>query len=137
MAGVMTDAFADWMLQQKAAISAAKSLRCKLYTNDYTPTPSSLDGDFTEATFAGYSPASVDNWDAPVQIGPGVWRMTHPWLVYTPTAPYVAGEQIYGYYLRDEDDRIWYAERFAGGPYLVGSSPANFLVALTWTESDH
>lgn len=67
-----------------------------LFDNDFTPTPDSVIGDFTEATFAGYVASSAIAWSEPFRTEDGRAKSVGDTKVFElDTLP---GAIIYGWY---------------------------------------
>lgn len=103
--------------------SAPENLVLKLFSNDYTPVEGSVVGDFTEATFTGYSAKTLAgaSWTV-VEGAPS--EASYAEQSFTSSAG-SQNQNIYGYYLvRATSGRIAYAERFtgAGVPYNIANS---------------
>lgn len=66
---VTVDASVQGQVNRSADVTAKKAgdlalATVHLFTNALTPTPSSVVGDFTEATFTGYAAVAVAGWNA-------------------------------------------------------------------------
>lgn len=91
-----------------------------LYTNEYTPTTTSVKDDFEEATFTGSDPIMVlrEDWTDPATVG-GKATSTAPEtpLVWTNTG---SEQTVTGYFVCDpeDDDEVMFAEEF-GTPLVV------------------
>lgn len=76
--------------------------RVNLYTNVYTPVPTSVPGDFTSATYAGYAAQPTGGWGSPVIDGLGNARcpgLTS--LSWQPTAMTALPQTCHGWYVDD------------------------------------
>lgn len=97
-------------------ILSEEDLKLRLYQNNVTPSETSAVGDFTEATFTGYSEATLQSAN---------WTITQgnpTEAVYDAPLPFVSSagsqnQQIYGYYVVGavSGDLKW-AERFPSLP---------------------
>lgn len=98
----------DWapLISASTPYTGAKML---LFTNDITPTETSVEGDFVEATFGGYTPGGVAvTWDTPYIDGNDNVHLPADNVVFLcSAAPF---ESVYGYYLVS-----------AAGDYLGGA----------------
>lgn len=86
-----------------------------LYQNDYTPIPGTDSSDFTEANFPGYEQQEIDpsTWAA-VTIDAHVASTTNSTpCEFEADATGFVSQNIYGYYVFDEDDELIWSERFA------------------------
>jgi hypothetical protein len=72
--------------------------KLKLFTNDFQPVPTSVVGDFTEATQTGYAATTI-TWGTPYVNDSG-WAEVLSQLITTIfSAGLAEGGTIYGYYL--------------------------------------
>jgi hypothetical protein len=96
--------------------TAAEDLILRLYENDYTPVETSALVNFTEATFTGYSQASLANADWTIPDG---GPATHVKKTFTSSAG-SQSKSAYGYYVvHVTAGVVLYAERFTDGPYSI------------------
>lgn len=96
----------DWLMK---SIGEATSL--KLFKNDYTPVSTSVTGDFTEATFGGYTstPLTRAGWSAPTTNLEGIAVMDYSTAIdYTPSTT----ETVYGIYVVNAGGTTLWAFRF-------------------------
>lgn len=107
--------------------AATERLIIRLFKNNFTPSESSITGDFTEASFLGYLEKTLNSI--------GGWTFTPgdtPLAEYTPIAFVASADQtaelIYGWYaVRASTLDLVAYERFEGAPYsmqLAGDSIA-------------
>lgn len=115
MAGIVPKAAASATLT--ALITALlANLKMRIFVNNITPDANTVIGDFTEATFTGYSAASLTTWSAPSIDGTGASISTTVQGQFTGTSGGGTGN-MYGYYLTDSGGTTLYGcERFAGAP---------------------
>lgn len=92
----------------------------KLFQNDMTPSPGSVLGDFTVATFTGYATSGAIVWAGPVNADDGTPELVGQRLIFTATDGAVTNT-IYGYYALDAGGGLLFAERF--------ESPQNVAIA--------
>lgn len=90
-----------------------ENLILRLYSNDYTPGPTSKASDFTEVTGGGYTPRVLAGASWKVKAGalglPTVAEFAKQTFVFTGDAG-----TVYGYFTtREGSGRIAHAERFA------------------------
>lgn len=118
-------AIVDGLTAEDALLNGAIA---KLYQNDYQPTPQSVLGDFTVATFAGYAsssaivwgPAFTDTLDQAQTVG-----SVKQFNCNASTTPNV----IYGYYITSGDGMtLLFAERFAEAQAINGVGDSVVLV---------
>lgn len=82
-----------------------------LFQNDYVPTRSTVEGDFTEATFTGYAPSAAVPFAGPYYdpvLGP---YLLGTLVTFTAGNPVTDTNIIYGYYV---------TSGIAGNPYAFG-----------------
>jgi hypothetical protein len=79
------------------ATTTPEGLTLKLYQNNYNPTPTDTAARYTEATFGGYSAATLTraNWSAPTTNSNGQAETDQPTTTWTATS----AQMIYGYYV--------------------------------------
>ena len=88
----------------------------RLFGNPINPTPATLATDFSESTFAGYAPFSLDGaFGAILSAGTGVYQMASPVLTFTATAPAV--QSVYGWFITSAVNLL-YSASFAT-PYAI------------------
>jgi hypothetical protein len=122
MPGVWAD---DGILELIAAISVGTvpaGFNMHLYTNNLTPTTSTVLADFTEATFTGYTSVAVSVVTGPLVFG------HYASVIFSPAGFTIsAGTQnIYGWYLTDDTDTILIAsQRDPAAPVLMDAAGLN------------
>lgn len=130
MALVVPNAAEDVILQNLLNKTAPQTLLLKLYTNNYTPIETSVEGDFTEAAGFGY---------AAISLTPASWTITpgaptdsaFPQQTFTFTG---ALGNVYGYYIvQTTSGKIMWAERFTDGPYNIVNVGDQIKVTLHLT----
>jgi hypothetical protein len=100
------------------------ALTLKLYSNDVTPSGSSVAADFTEVAGGGYAnkPLTFANWGiTPGNPTVGLYNAVQSWVF---TGPTNAPGTIYGYYvIRNSDGLLQWAQRFSTAPFspIAGS----------------
>lgn len=84
-----------------------------LYKNDYTPVSGSDTGNFSEATFKGYSGGvTLANWTTPTIVSGRAVSTPDPVdQTYNSAAGGDASNTIYGYYVKDGAGDLVWAER--------------------------
>jgi len=121
MALIVVQKWLEETILQNLSLFNSGDVEIGLYQNNYTPVITSGAGDFTPASFGGYSgtivmtgwTASGGGWVTPRYI------ITHPDVVWT--ADGTSTNTIYGYYVLDgvSGDLLW-AERRSGGGVVMG-----------------
>lgn len=92
-----------------------------LFTNDYTPTPASVVGDFTEAVFTGYVDKAIPGWTANEYLLLGSVTTTGTTVLSWAGPGDATGETIFGYYVLSAG---------AGTPFIYAARlPEQFALA--------
>lgn len=88
-----------------------------LYGNDVTPADTTVIGDLTECTSAGYAPVTLTSVN---------WTVVQDGLTGVTTAQYTqrsfafsTAARTYGYYVTDTSNNLLWLERFDGAPYVM------------------
>lgn len=98
---------------------ATENILLKLYASDTTPSDGDTVGDYLEARFSGYAPATLSTGFWTVETIDGTTTAVYARQTFSADADQPT-ERIYGYYLLGEDTGLLYwAERFPDGPYPV------------------
>lgn len=92
----------------------------RLYQNNFTPSPTSVLGDFTVATFDGYANKAIAAWGAVFLDPLGLATTIAPLQTFTMTGA-TTPNIVYGAYYLDKNGALMWAERFA--------VPVNFAAA--------
>jgi hypothetical protein len=106
------------------------ALTLRLYSNNYTPVPTSIAANFTEIVGGGYAAKALTfaSW---VITPNSPSDALYPLQTWTFTGPTNAPGTIYGYYVtRNSDGLLRWAGRFAVG-YLPFSPIAGSTVKIT------
>lgn len=98
-----------------------------LYTNNYTPLETSVIGDFTEATFGGYSRVAVDAWGAAFWSSGGWAESDAALATFTATGAGLP-VTVYGYFLLDAGGNVVGAERNPAGGVTLSTAGQVFPV---------
>lgn len=103
----------------------------RLYQNDYTPEPDSASGNFTEATFPGYTSENLTgDWGAPVESADGKWYIEAPPITFS-WSGVGSSNVIYGWYI-DDGTEVVLAERLAT-PINMTSTSLPFRLTIRFT----
>lgn len=87
-----------------------ETLTLHLYANNYTPVETSVVGDFTEATFSGYSGGvALSNWTAPAIVG-GVATSAADPVDQTHNGG-ATSNTVYGFFVKNVAGDLVWAER--------------------------
>lgn len=97
-----------------------------LYQNNYTPVEASVLGNFTEATFTGYSSVALTSWSLPVLTSP-YQQITSAAVPFT-VGTVGTGNNIYGYYVTDGSGNVLWAERDGNAPIAMSTTGAQYTV---------
>lgn len=118
MAGLLVAGGENFGLQYLVGAAAVQGLTLKLFQNNYTPVIGDVVGNYTEATFTGYS-AKVLTPATWVLSGSNPAQITYPQQAFLSSADQ-AVQAIYGYYLiRTSGGELIAAERFATPPINI------------------
>ena len=107
--------------------TTVQNLKLKLFSNNVTPTASTVSSDLVEVTGGGYASVNLTG---------------SSWIISETTASYpqqtwnftAAVGNVYGYYVTTADDStVIFAERFSDGPYVVAASGDIIRVTLSIT----
>lgn len=112
--------------------SAAENLVLRLFKNNVVPAETDTAATYTEATFTGYSAATLTgaNWTV-TEGAPS--NAAYAQQSFTSSANQTQ-QLIYGYYLtRASSGRIAWAEVFADGPYSIANNGDVIKVTPTIT----
>lgn len=112
----------------------ATPLKLHLYSNNQTPTTSSVIGDFTECTFAGYAAQNLTTWTAP-SVAAHVASMTAAALTFTRSTT-GALQNIYGYYVTTSGGTLLWAEIFSDAPRVVTNAGDSLTVTAAMSDQD-
>lgn len=109
----------------------------RLFTNDYTPTPQTVVGDLTEATFGGYGNIVLTGWNAAANDGAGGGVAISPLAVFSASGVAPA-ELIYGFYILGQGagNPLVLAGRFASAPIPMGAAgdALPMIVNFDWQQ---
>ena len=95
--------------------SPIRELTLRLYKNDRVPTESSGEEDFAEADFLGYEAQELKNWKLDSLDPPTV---AHEQVGFRSSTDQKE-QKIFGYFVTGNADKLFWAERFPGGPYSI------------------
>ena len=129
-----------WLKRALYSSAAAEDLTLKLYSNNYTPIDASDVGDFTEASFTGYtsrtltSSQSGSTWAEPLTtggVGYSTYQTTQTWTA-------TSDETIYGWYLVGATSgTLAMAEKFPGSGFpLIGASSTQLIFTPKIQDND-
>jgi hypothetical protein len=104
-----------------------------LFSNNMTPGPATVDGDFTELVAGGYARQNPLPWSIVATDAEGMAVQVSNTVTYNITSP--GPFTVYGWYLVEGTSVVWLCERFAT-PVTVGSGqPAlSFQIRLRLRE---
>jgi hypothetical protein len=107
---------------------AALAIKIKLAQNNFAPSEQSAIGDFTEATFPGYTDIPCVVGTQPEGLDPtsldSLIYLKGPagGFQYLTTGPWVADQTVYGYYLVDNAGTTLYASQLFPAPITLTGS---------------
>jgi hypothetical protein len=114
----------NWIRSVMQGAPVGKDVFVKLFSNNETPVPASVAGDFDEATFKGYVTGGIqlNTWTAAFFEAPG-YLTTNDEVIfaYDSGEAGAATEDIYGATIVDEDGNLIAAELFVGGPFTMAN----------------
>ncbi len=104
------------MLQYIVGMVDADNPVLHLYSNDHTPSDSTVIGDLTQVGGStGYAPITLTsaNWTTTQSSGVTTAIFSERTFTFTTTAT------SYGYYVTNESNQLLWLERFNGAPFLI------------------
>lgn len=117
MAIVVPNVGKEQMLKLILNKTAQEDLNIRLYTNNFTPSNSTVFADFTEASGFGYTSKNIAAAAWTITPGtPSVAQATQQTWVFTGLLG-----NVYGYFLVGQTNTtlVYWAERFTDGPYNI------------------
>ena len=137
MALVVTDVGADMILKayfNNGWPTAGNNLTMHLYTNNYTPVDTSANANFTEASGGDYAAKTLahGNWTHNAANDPS--DVTYAQQTYTFNGALSGNASVYGYYIKDEDDNVIWAEQFAS-PFTPANNGDNIQITPQFQAS--
>ena len=110
--------------------TAPQNLVMRLFSSNTTPGETDTEATYTEATFSGYSAATLTgaSWNAAAS-----GQITYAQQTFACDND-SANENIYGYYCTQvTSGKLLYAERFTDAPYLVSNNGDQIKITPTIT----
>jgi hypothetical protein len=102
------------------------TLKLRLFTNNVTPTLSTVPGDLTECAITGYAAITLVSGSWTIS-GTAPVKATYPIQNFNLTA----SGTIYGYYVTDSaGTNFYWGEKGAGAPFTFGSSGGTMSITL-------
>lgn len=110
---------------------------CALFQNPITPTENTPFASFTPADFNGYAPSAALVWGSPFLSPNGVWCVSAPSVLFTPTDGLVQNT-IYGYYIVNPGNTDWLAATRFDTPFLVldDTTPLQLIPTISPWSAD-
>jgi hypothetical protein len=105
-----------------------------LFTNNVTPTVTSVAGDFYPPGWVGYLPQTA-KWGLPYLNPAGVGEIDAQPLTWTVAYGGFEAFNVYGYFLYDAYQSLVWAEAFEGGPQAVVAGGQQIELDLAFTMS--
>jgi len=116
MALVAPDVGEAKMLEIIVNKTAQANLVIHLYTNNHDPTDNSISSNFTEVTgISGYSPLTLTGASWTVSTVSNVTTAQYAAQQFNMLDPVTC----YGYYMTGPAGSLMWAEKFAGGPFVL------------------
>ena len=127
----MANNFSDLGLEDvlSALVNRPPGYHIRLFTNNFTPTTSTVVGDFTEATFTGYAAIALSGWTAPTVASHVASTTANP-ATFTATGSF---QSIYGWYVTDAAGDYVCGGRDAAAPVVMSSTVNTYQVTLSIT----
>jgi len=112
-------------LDSAVATPLFQGAQVHLYTNIITPSPSSVPGDFVEATYNGYTATAVGALSGDVRIGSNaISRLAN--YFFGVTSPGGTSDTVYGYWVSNAANTVVLcAERFTSPAGMA--NPGDFI----------
>ena len=122
----------DYAAKEFINVNSLQNLTVRLFTNNITPGPTNVAGDFTECALTGYANITLTpgSWSGSSSGGQATY--TYPTLTFTFSA-YGGGVTIYGYYVTIPGVIGMLAERFST-PYAVPSGGGSLTLDTTYVD---
>lgn len=111
----------------KIHLNGGASPSLHLFTNDIEPEAGQELSDYTEATFDGYAPITLSDWQSAFIAPNGAARLNETVRVFTRTGGAV--ESVYGYYLTDDETSLLFAaQRDPDAPVVMSGVGQEYAV---------
>lgn len=103
-----------------------------LYGNNVTPSDSTVIGDLTQCTSAGYAPITLvsANWTT-TQTGGGVTTAVYSEQTFV----FATNASAYGYYVTNESNQLLWLEQFSGAPFNIPDGGGTISITTKLTLS--
>jgi hypothetical protein len=113
----------------------AAAVKMHLYSNNFTPLVTSVLGDFTECTFAGYAAQDIITWGA-AAVAAHIGKITAAPNVFTRSTT-GAAQNVYGYYVTDAANAVLeWGELDPAGPRVVTSAGDSVTVTAVMQDQN-
>lgn len=103
----------------------------RLYKNAYTPIDTSGVSDFEECDFTGYAQQQMTAWSDAVLTAAGRAQIEETARIFSLTG--IGSQDVYGYYVVDNDGALLWAERDDDGPRTVDTTHPDIAVVPRFT----
>lgn len=125
----MAFAFANtgFTAELPGAIGASAPWVLRLYNNTPTPAQTSVASDFSETSFGGYVPATLNSWGTPFVNSFGNVESDHPNVSFTFDGS-TGSETLNGFFVTDAAGNLVWAEQF-GGPIVLSVAGQSIVIA--------
>jgi hypothetical protein len=103
----------------------------RLYSNNITPSNTTVLGGITETTAAGYTPITLTGSSWTISTSAGVTTASYAQQTFS----FTTGVSIYGYYVTTQggSPQLLWAERFTASPYVLPSGGGEIEISLRVT----
>jgi hypothetical protein len=98
-----------------------------LYSNNLTPSATSVYADCTEVSASGYAAVTLTSATWTVATSAGVATASYPEITFT----FSTSATVYGYYVTDTSTNLLWLERFTAAPFQLPSSGGQILITST------
>jgi hypothetical protein len=96
----------------------------RLFTNNLTPSSTTVIGDITQATGGGYSAITMTSASWSVATVAGVTTASYPEVTFS----FTTSATVYGYYVTNIAGDLLWLERFTAAPFQLPNSGGQILI---------
>jgi hypothetical protein len=128
MALVIPDISEVVLLNNMLNIATPTNTVLHLYSNNLTPSSTTVIGDVTEVTSGGYASVTLtsSSWTVATSVG-GITTATYSEQTFNITT----SSTVYGYYITNVAGDLLWLERFTAAPFQLPGSGGQILVTST------
>jgi hypothetical protein len=111
---VVTDTGIQRMLRLiQINMNTGTGMTLRLFVNDHHPAESDVLANYTEASFPGYAPVTINHWGAATVLN-HIAAINHPQALFQLSG--VGPFPVYGYYVTFSVSQLWWAQRDPAAP---------------------